>query len=92
MIGKKWFAITGTILLITAIAWGVQRAEAEESLDREVQPDPKPSPVPDPKQVKGKRGIEKETEGTNAPNRFEADTVIKSRYQLDGEPLEVDPD
>lgn len=44
------------------------------------------------KNVKGRRRGEKETEGTEAPDRFEADTVIKSRYQLNGEPLEVDPD
>lgn len=41
---------------------------------------------------KGKRRSEKEAEGTQAPNRFEADPVIKSRYELDGQPLEVDPD
>ncbi len=42
---------------------------------------------------KGKRSrAETEAEGTEAPNRFEADTVIKSRYQLNGEQLEVDPD
>ena len=34
----------------------------------------------------------KDAEGTEAPNRFEAETVIKSRYKLDGKPLEVDPD
>jgi hypothetical protein len=45
------------------------------------------------KRVKGKRAGEKETtEGTQAPNRFEADTVIKSQYRLHGESLEVDPD
>src|SRR4051794_24719745 len=42
---------------------------------------------------KGRRGgREKEAEGTQAPNRFEADTVIKSQYKLDGQLLEVDPD
>jgi hypothetical protein len=35
---------------------------------------------------------EKETDGTTAPNRFEADTVIKSQYKHEGEQLEVDPD
>jgi hypothetical protein len=42
------------------------------------------------KRVKAPR--EKETEGTEAPDRFEADTVIKSQYQFDGKQLEVDPD
>lgn len=41
---------------------------------------------------KQKRPREKEAEGTEAADRFEADTVIKSRYQLNGEYLEVDPD
>ncbi len=35
---------------------------------------------------------EKETEGTEAPDRFQADTVIKSEYEVDGKKLEVDPD
>jgi hypothetical protein len=40
----------------------------------------------------GKRTREKEAEGTEARDRFKADTVIKSKYKLDGQPLEVDPD
>jgi hypothetical protein len=38
------------------------------------------------------REVNRETEGTEALGRFEADNVIKSGYQLNGEPLEVDPD
>jgi hypothetical protein len=41
---------------------------------------------------KGRRREQKETEGTEAPGRFEADTILKSTYQLDGQSLEVDPD
>ena len=41
---------------------------------------------------KGKRREQKETEGTEAPGRFEADTILKSPYHVDGQPLEVDPD
>jgi len=41
---------------------------------------------------KAKRTRDREAEGTEAPDRFEADTVIKSQYQLNGEYLEVDPD
>lgn len=44
------------------------------------------------RRTRGKRASEKETDGSEAPNRFEADTVIKSKYTLHGEPLEVDPD
>ena len=46
-----------------------------------------------PKKAKGgKRTREKDADGTEAPDRFEADTVIKSQYKLNGEQLEVDPD
>ncbi len=41
---------------------------------------------------KGKRREQKETEGSEAPGRFEADTILKSPYTVDGQPLEVDPD
>jgi len=40
----------------------------------------------------GNRAREKDADGTEAPNRFQADTVIKSQYKLNGQPLEVDPD
>jgi hypothetical protein len=42
--------------------------------------------------LRGKKKSEKETEGTEALHRFEMDTIIKSRYELNGDPLEVDPD
>lgn len=44
--------------------------------------------------LKKKRYVsrEKEFEGTQAPNRFEGDPVVKSKYQLGGQALEVDPD
>jgi hypothetical protein len=45
-----------------------------------------------PRTAKGKRPREKEIEGTEARDRFQADTVIKSKYQFNGEQLEVDPD
>jgi hypothetical protein len=38
------------------------------------------------------RSREKETDGTQARDRFEANTVIKSKYESGGQPLEVDPD
>jgi hypothetical protein len=39
-----------------------------------------------------KRTREKDADGSQAPDRFQADTVIKSQYKLNGQPLEVDPD
>ena len=44
------------------------------------------------KRRSGRSTSHKEAEGTKAADRFEADTVIKSQYRYDGEPLEVDPD
>ncbi len=48
--------------------------------------------VPSNKKAKKPLRREKEAEGNKAPNRFEADTVLKSRYKLNGKQLEVDPD
>ncbi len=62
------------------------------------EPDSSPenSGAPAPKAAVKKRSRqgtrEKEAEGTEAPNRFEGDNVIKSQYQRGGQPLEVDPD
>ncbi|MGZ3698992.1 MAG: hypothetical protein ACXWP5_12740 [Bdellovibrionota bacterium] len=50
------------------------------------------APKAEQRSKKGKNTREKEAEGTEAPNRFKTDTVIKSQYQLNGQSLEVDPD
>ena len=49
------------------------------------------TPAP-PKKKGTKRASEKETEGTEAADRFQADTVLKSKYRVNGQQLEVDPD
>lgn len=36
--------------------------------------------------------VRRDTEGTEAHDRFEAEISIPSKYTLDGKPLEVDPD
>ncbi|MBU6375773.1 MAG: hypothetical protein KGQ59_07245 [Bdellovibrionales bacterium] len=63
---------------------------------REIKkPSPTASPSPQAQKSPTKkktREATKDTEGTVALDRFEADTVIKSQYTLDGKPLEVDPD
>lgn len=41
---------------------------------------------------KGNTQREKEAEGTQAPNRFEGETSYRSRFELNGKPLEVDTD
>jgi hypothetical protein len=64
-----------------------QQAWAQEPADM-----PTAAPPPKKSVKRGKRAGEKETEGSQAPNRFEADPIIKSKYRLDGQPLEVDPD
>lgn len=70
-----------------------QKADAslEEVEKKEVQPISQPNSQT---KKKGKRGetASKETEGTKARDRFEGNTILKSQYSLDGQPLEVDPD
>ncbi|MFN7684998.1 MAG: hypothetical protein ACK5QT_06260 [Oligoflexia bacterium] len=56
---------------------------------RPVAPPPAIKKLPQPTRP---RPTLREAEGTEAPNRFEAETVIKSYYQQNGQPLEVDPD
>jgi hypothetical protein len=42
--------------------------------------------------LSGKKLREKEAEGTEALNRFESESFIKSRYEFNGQALEVDTD
>lgn len=66
---------------------------ATESLDEGGDAEAEPEPEPEPAKKKKVRIVrEKETDGTQAANRFKGDPVIRSRYQLNGQPLEVDPD
>lgn len=67
-------------------AVGATEAESDSGDDEA------PAPVRKTKLKGGKRTREKDADGTEAPNRFQADTVIKSQYKLNGQPLEVDPD
>jgi hypothetical protein len=54
---------------------------------------PDPPPVQKQSTIKTRKAtVEKEAEGTKATSRFEKDPVIKSRYEYEGAPLEVDPD
>ena len=50
------------------------------------------TPAPSKKTRRNLIPAQKDAEGTEAPNRFHADTVIKSTYKLEGKTLEVDPD
>lgn len=81
----------------SAWAQDEQAAEASGGDSASGTESSEPEPTTQPavlikKPAKGKRIREKEAEGSEAPGRFEADTVIKSKYHLDGQPLEVDPD
>lgn len=85
MMAKYW-------IIILIISVFPQASRAEEILQPTALPTAQSQEVSKKKTLKGKRTSEKEAEGTQAPNRFEANTVIKSKYQVNGEPLEVDPD
>lgn len=45
-----------------------------------------------PRNQKARTQREREAEGTQAPNRFSTDIILKSKYELNGQSLEVDPD
>jgi hypothetical protein len=62
--------------------------KSEIETSQEVQP-AKPAQLVKPK---GRIVREKEAEGTKAPNRFDTDIIIKSRYEYNGQSLEVDTD
>lgn len=80
-------------LVALHLTWGIAFAETPTAQVQTQSQTPVAKIAKKPvKKLKGKRIREKEAEGTEALNRFEADTVIKSKYKLNGEPLEVDPD
>lgn len=77
------FTLVGQMLLL-AFALGASADEAKEA--PKSVPTVKRSPKP------ASRQIRRDTEGTEAHDRFEAEISIPSKYTLDGKPLEVDPD
>lgn len=91
------------VLLIFFVIAGFRLARAEDAPAAPAAPAAEPSesapaaatPVPveapAPRKVR-KAPVIKDADGSEAPNRFEAETVIKSRYMLEGRKLEVDPD
>lgn len=82
------------------VAAGIVLAAEEPNSERESRSLRSPAqsaPAKKPKKSKSAKNSknkdrEKETDGTQAPNRFEADRVIRSQYELNGQQLEVDPD
>jgi hypothetical protein len=101
---NRWPIPLLSLLMLVALAWA-SPARAEES---EGTPAPAasaasggapsggeaaaPAPAQPKKGGRVRERAPKDTEGTEALGRFEANTVIKSQYKLGGEPLEVDPD
>ena len=63
-----------------------------ESSAQTSAPSPSDTTVKSERKPKGKVHREKEVEGTQAPHRFESDAIFKSKYELNGQPLEVDTD
>lgn len=85
---------SGWVLAVVLTASPLSAARAEtlspESSVGKISRIPLPTSTRRPQ--KQRKDSNKDAEGTAAPNRFEAETVIKSQYTLDGKPLEVDPD
>jgi len=69
---------------------GSQSTQGVIELNRLTASSESKSARPAKKKSKGRKPREKEAEGTQAPNRFDADTFIKSRYEVNGQSLEVD--
>ncbi len=86
MIRGKWLFATGFLIAVGLLGLGLSSVQAQED---EVNPAAAQASA---FQKKGKRTRETEAEGSEAPRRFEGDPIIKSRYEHNGEPLEVDPD
>ncbi len=90
------------LILLLALGTSAAAQDADLSIGGEISTpvetansptaeEPKPMPTAKGKRLR-ERVQQKDAEGTEALGRFEADTVIKSKYHLDGQPLEVDPD
>jgi hypothetical protein len=58
----------------------------------EVDTDEMPVVPPPRRKFQGKVNREKGVQGTKAHDRFEPETVNKSKYKLNGRALDVDPD
>lgn len=90
---KKWLVIGLGILVGAFLVSTAHSVFADEGDDGDVEAAP---PVTSHRKGNFSRERvnkgDKETDGTTAANRFQAETVIKSVYKLDGEQLEVDPD
>ncbi|MGK5089737.1 hypothetical protein WDW86_19470 [Bdellovibrionota bacterium FG-2] len=86
--------LLGLIFLASSVSSAEEPIQGEpQGVSAESAPAPEsPTEKPTKNKKKGTKTGDKETEGTQARNRFEADTVIRSKYQLNGEQLEVDPD
>lgn len=82
-----WIPHRGVAQDTTPQASSPATESAEEVKDSSSDQTVRPS-----KKKKGKVSREKETEGTEAPSHFQADSVIKSKYHSGGESMEVDPD
>ena len=67
--------------------------ERRTQKSRKIQkPQPLVSETPSVESRKPRKKREKEIEGSQALNRFEVDSVLRSEYQHEGRRLEVDPD
>jgi hypothetical protein len=90
------------LLAIACIAYSVfvmnsmafaEEGDSASTAQATEQANDQPSVKKPVKKAKGGKGTrEKDADGSEAPDRFKADTVIKSQYKLNGQPLEVDPD
>ena len=91
MIELWWlFATFGPNSAIPLVAAQTEVVEGDEDADSS-EGDEEPV-LKSPTKTRAKQRKHGQLEGTKARDRFEAVTVIKSRYQKNGKPLDIDPD
>jgi len=99
--GVRFAGVLGLFWFLLSVAWAQPRPENTADGQSSVTPQSAASSgtpgngesgdgeaAPATTRRKGGR----QAEGTEAPNKFEADPVVKSRYMMEGRTLEVDPD
>ena len=95
---KTWISLLSFLTLSTALADEVPTSIGGTEPSQPARPsspvaeDASVSAPTNKKKKRAPRVEQKENEGTQAKNRFEADTILKSEYHVNGQPLEVDPD
>jgi hypothetical protein len=82
-----------TVCSSLGVVFAVEEGDSQTPNPASVSETTPSQPAPEKLRTsKGRIQREKDAEGTQAPNRFDADITFKSQYQYNGRSLEVDTD